>query len=45
VAADSSGAYLQDCNVYPVKEFASSPTNAKKLGELSEKLVDEKFHA
>jgi hypothetical protein len=30
--------------MYPVKEFASSPTNAKKLWELSEKLVDENFN-
>lgn len=38
-----SGSYMQDCAVYPMREYASSLENAKKLWILSEKLVEQQF--
>ena len=38
-----SGAYLDDCQVGDATAFTMDSNNAKKLWELSEKLVGEKF--
>ena len=38
-----SGSYMQDCAVYPMREYASSLDNAKQLWTLSEKLVGQQF--
>ncbi len=38
-----SGSYLDDCKPIPATLAASSPENAAKLWELSEKLVGQKF--
>ncbi|KAI5777023.1 short-chain dehydrogenase [Geopyxis carbonaria] len=41
---ESSGKYLADCQISePLEKYAADPENAKKLWELSEKLVGEKF--
>lgn len=38
-----SGAYLDDCQASDPADFAKDMGNAKKLWELSEKLVGDKF--
>ncbi|KAF2669028.1 short-chain dehydrogenase [Microthyrium microscopicum] len=40
---DKSGSYMEDCQVEPLFEYASSVENAEKLWTLSEKLIGEKF--
>ncbi|KAI0137656.1 retinol dehydrogenase 13 [Hypoxylon sp. NC0597] len=40
---DRSGAFIQDCQVGEPLEHATDPENARKLWELSEKLVGQKF--
>ncbi|XDG08854.1 hypothetical protein ABKA04_008469 [Annulohypoxylon sp. FPYF3050] len=40
---DKSGSWIQDCQVATPLEHASNPENARKLWELSEKLVGQKF--
>ncbi|KAI1761281.1 retinol dehydrogenase 13 [Hypoxylon sp. FL1150] len=40
---DKSGSYVRDCQVIPAREYALDPENARKLWELSESLVGQKF--
>ncbi|KAI1209599.1 retinol dehydrogenase 13 [Annulohypoxylon truncatum] len=40
---DKSGSFIQDCQVYTALEHATDPESARKLWELSEKLVGQKF--
>ncbi|KAI0383626.1 retinol dehydrogenase 13 [Hypomontagnella monticulosa] len=40
---DRSGAYIVDCQITPQEEHAADPETARKLWELSEKLVGQKF--
>ncbi|KAI6082472.1 retinol dehydrogenase 13 [Hypoxylon rubiginosum] len=40
---DKSGSYVRNCQVAPAREYALDPENARKLWELSEKLVGQKF--
>jgi hypothetical protein len=39
LAAEHNGAYLSDCVIAQPVEYAHDPENAKRLWELSEKLV------
>ncbi|KAI1800794.1 NAD(P)-binding protein [Daldinia bambusicola] len=38
------GLYLADCQFFPCADFARDPTAAKRLWNLSEELIKEKFH-
>ncbi|OTA94086.1 hypothetical protein M434DRAFT_10991 [Hypoxylon sp. CO27-5] len=40
---DKSGAFIQDCQIGEPLEYATDPENARKLWELSKKLVGQKF--
>ncbi|KAI1415007.1 retinol dehydrogenase 13 [Hypoxylon sp. FL1857] len=40
---DKSGSFIQDCQIGSPLEHATDPENARKLWELSEKLVGQKF--
>ncbi|KAI1138121.1 retinol dehydrogenase 13 [Hypoxylon sp. FL0543] len=40
---DKSGAFIQDCQIGSPLEHATDPENARRLWELSEKLVGQKF--
>ncbi|OTB01296.1 hypothetical protein M426DRAFT_323569 [Hypoxylon sp. CI-4A] len=40
---DRSGSYVKDCQIEDTYPYALDPENAKKLWELSEKLVGQKF--
>ncbi|KAK8058630.1 hypothetical protein PG994_009078 [Apiospora phragmitis] len=40
---DHSGSFVQDCQVGQALEYATDPTNAKKLWALSERLVGQTF--
>ncbi|XXH06043.1 Arf guanine nucleotide exchange factor sbh1 [Hypoxylon texense] len=40
---DRPGSYVTDCQISPAREYALDPENARKLWELSEKLVGQKF--
>jgi hypothetical protein len=41
--AGFSGAFLDDCHPKKPLEYASDPANGKKLWELTEKILGEKF--
>ncbi|KAI1374209.1 retinol dehydrogenase 13 [Hypoxylon crocopeplum] len=40
---DKSGSYIENCQVATPREYANDPENARKLWDLSEKLVGQKF--
>ncbi|KAI4869726.1 retinol dehydrogenase 13 [Hypoxylon rubiginosum] len=40
---DKSGSFIRDCQVGTAREYAVDPENARKLWELSERLVGQKF--
>ncbi|KAI1094032.1 retinol dehydrogenase 13 [Rostrohypoxylon terebratum] len=40
---DKSGSFIEDCQIHIPLEHATNPDNARKLWELSEKLVGQKF--
>ncbi|KAI1454703.1 retinol dehydrogenase 13 [Annulohypoxylon moriforme] len=40
---EKSGSFIQDCQIYNALEHATNPESARKLWEVSEKLVGQKF--
>jgi hypothetical protein len=44
ISIDHNGSYLEDCTIFqPLQPWASDPEAAKRLWDLSEELVGEKF--